>query len=891
MSSSSFPDETTAAALQAMPDAVIAVDGEGRIRFVNSKAEELTAFLSDELVGQRIEILVPQSRRATHRRNMANYQHAPAPREMGAKQDLGLLRKDGVIVPVAISLSPLTETSENIVLSTIKDVSEQERRSKEYILLDELGALVAKEHEINKVYELLESSLPVLFEFDRLAVTVRVPGTDLAERVFVSGHSNPDDGVGSRTTATEMFGYSSRSLSGTSLAGKPETLTQAEGRFAVTGLRSWLQVPLGDPENPSGWLSLRSAVEDAFDADDLILLERVASLISPSFENARLYARVQREVQERTMLASVSRIVTSTQDLHDVFGQFADAVRELVPADRITITLMSEDGTAYIESYGWGVDGNGQHPAVYTPVAGNPMELLVAGQLFINVGDHNKAEMAARYSAIQNVLDAGSKSLAATALRYQEKVIGRLMISTSESNAYGEREIRLLEEISAQVAGAVVNSELAARLGRDAERRRTLAEIGRAVSSSLDASEFFDRFAVLAKKLIPFDSFSYADFDPDEHVVTLRYWHGFDLPFTARNAGVNATGTIVEKAVAAGQAILVAADSGRPVSDQTSQLPASVDENQKEIICVPLTSRNAIFGCLYLGSERDDVFTTEHLNLADQLADQVSGAISNARSHEAALQAEKDRADSEARSRDLERLNEERSVFLSTVSHELKTPLTSLTAFADILVKNRDSNLTERQLVQVKVMQRSARRLDVLVDDLLDVSRLERGTLTLNKQSFEVKDLIEELRTAFDPILQAKKQTLDVRYPDGEAWIDADQNRIAQLISNLLSNASKYSDRGAEIVLRLSVEKSSLSIMVEDAGIGMSEETQENLFTPFFRSDDEFTQSEPGTGLGLVISKNIAELHGGTISVSSKHGIGTTVQVSLPRRNGDTPEQ
>ena len=152
-----------------------------------------------------------------------------------------------------------------------------------------------------------------------------------------------------------------------------------------------------------------------------------------------------------------------------------------------------------------------------------------------------------------------------------------------------------------------------------------------------------------------------------------------------------------------------------------------------------------------------------------------------------------------------------------------------------------------------------------------------------------MKALIEELKAAFGPELEAKKQSLSVRYPENTTRIDADRDRIAQLISNLLSNASKYSGYEDEIALSLAVEDGLLSITVKDAGIGMSEETQKSLFTPFFRSDDALTQAQPGTGLGLVIVKSITELHGGTISVSSEQGAGTTVEVSLPQRNGDTP--
>ena len=891
MSSTAFPDDTAAAALEAMPDAVIAVDGEGEIRFVNLKAKELTGYSADELIGQKVELLVPQSRQGIHRRDRSNYQIEPTTRHMDAGRALGLRQKDGTIVPVVIGLRPLPGSAGNIVVTTIQDVLAPERQSRETLLLNELGALIAREHEIDKVYALLAKFLPDIFTLDRMAIALTVPDTELVERTFVSGLHVPEGEVGTRTLAPGAFEFASGRLANTSLTGTPENRPVGGARFALAGLRSWLQAPLGDPEDPSGFLSVRSADENAYDTDDLMMLERVAAFVSPAIENAQLYARVQREARERTVLASISRIVTSARDLHDVFGQFADAVRELVPADQIYIGLLSEDGTGFADSYAWGNQEFDRPPTGNAPIAGHPIEILIAGQSSVNIGDHNIAEMSARYPAVQDLRDAGFESMAAVPLTHHREVIGGLIIATTETNAYREQDIKLLEEISAQVTGAVVNSELVGSLDREAKRRHTLAEIGRAVSSSLDISEFFDRFAALAGELIPYDSFVYADFDPERHIVTLRHWNGYDLPPAGDDAGVNATGTIAERAVAAGHAILAAVDSGKPISSHVSHILGDAEKILAEVICVPLTSRNAVFGCLYLGSARKDVLTTEHLNLANQLADQVSGALSNARSNEAALQAEKDRVDSELRSRELERVNEERSTFLSLVSHELKTPLTSLTAFSDILIKNRDANLTERQLAQIEIMRRSARRLDVLIDDLLDVSRLDAGKFRLTRTSFEVKALIEEFRTAFAPVLQAKKQSLDVRYPERAVWINADQNRIAQLISNLVDNASKYSDYGDEIVLSLAVEGGFLSITVEDTGIGMSEETQKSLFTPFFRSDDEYTRSEPGTGLGLVIVKSITELHGGTISVSSKQGVGTTVQVSLPLRGGGTPEE
>ncbi|MEE8047047.1 MAG: GAF domain-containing protein [Dehalococcoidia bacterium] len=882
MERAAFPDEVTASTLQAVPDAVIAFDSQGVIRFVNLQTEALTGYSYAEIIGQQIEILGPTSRRSDEDAELDNFQTTPSLGEIGTSKSLVLRRRDGIIVPIAMSSKALLDSAENIVISIVRDVSEQERQSRENKLLAELGSVVEKARDIGTVYECLESSLPAMFQFDRFVVSIRVPGTDIVERASVCGKTLPDLGVGTKATYPDGSEASFGPLRQPQPTEANNSFVSCQSETGNAELPSWLRVPLGDSMNPSGCLILRSAALHAYNADDLSILERVATQVSPAIENARLNAQVRREAHERTVLASVSRIVTSRQNLHDVFGVLVDTVRELVPAERVYIRLLDEDETGFTDSYGW--DGRGfERPlAKYTPVAGHPMEILVAGQSSININDHNKVEMSARYLAIRDMLEVGFESRASTALRYQDRVVGVVVIASREANAYSEREIRLLEEISAQIAGAIINSELAATLSLESERKHTLAEIGQAVCSTLDVCELLEGFATLAKNLIPFDLISYADFDPEMGIVTLRYCHGTELPLAAKDAYVESARSISENAAATGRAVLRTTDSNMRMSDQTLHTTLNPDRIIEEIICVPLTSRNAIFGCLYLGSNRLGVFTTEHLELANQLAAQVAGAFSNARSYEARLEAEKNRAESEARSRELKRLDEERSAFLSTVSHELRTPLTGVTAFADILLKNRESNLSERQLMQIRIMQRNARRLDVLIDDLLDVSKLDVGEFKLTKQSFDIKGLVDELRTAMGPVFKSKKQTLSVDFPPGQVQMFADRFRIAQVITNLLTNSSKYSHDEIEIALSISVEGDSLSITVEDRGIGMNAETLKKLFTPFFRSDDAFSQSEPGTGLGLTIVKSIVELHGGTLSVSSEEGVGTKLRVLVP---------
>jgi PAS domain S-box-containing protein len=354
-----FPDSITSATLQAMPDAVVAVDSRGVIRFVNTNAEKLCGYESSELVGERVEILVPASRRSSHKRNIDSYHSAPTAREMGDRRDLGLRKKDGTIVPVVISLSPLDGLDEQIVLSTIRDVSDRERRSKEEFLLAEIGTLVSAEHDIENVYHLLESTLPTLFKYDRIVISAIHADRDLIERLFVSGIESEGNDAGTyitapidRSTLFETAGFIQSSVPASAIDGT----NSSAGRHAEAGLKSWLRVPLGDRDNPTGVLGLRSVDENAYDEDDLSLLERVAASISPAFENARLYAQVKQEVYERTMLAEIGKAVSSSTNVSEFFDEFAELSKQLIPFDAMAYSDVNLDLEVITLKYWHGFD-------------------------------------------------------------------------------------------------------------------------------------------------------------------------------------------------------------------------------------------------------------------------------------------------------------------------------------------------------------------------------------------------------------------------------------------------------------------------------------------------------------------------------------------------------
>lgn len=248
----------------------------------------------------------------------------------------------------------------------------------------------------------------------------------------------------------------------------------------------------------------------------------------------------------------------------------------------------------------------------------------------------------------------------------------------------------------------------------------------------------------------------------------------------------------------------------------------------------------------------------------------------------------------ELENRELLRLNTVRNEFLSTVSHELRTPLTSLPAFGDILSRNRGGTLTSQQLEQLQLMRTNGWKLESLIDDLLDVSQSEAGSFKIEIIEFELSQAVRQIAALTSGIFEKKQQNLSVVIEIEPVRINGDEQRIIQVLDNLLTNASKYSPVRANIAIRLADSDGGVEISVSDDGVGIKQTDIVRLFTPFFRVDNEQTRRVGGTGLGLAISKTIVQLHGGTIYVESAPGVGTTFRVFLPtnkfRAAGDSPD-
>ncbi len=260
--------------------------------------------------------------------------------------------------------------------------------------------------------------------------------------------------------------------------------------------------------------------------------------------------------------------------------------------------------------------------------------------------------------------------------------------------------------------------------------------------------------------------------------------------------------------------------------------------------------------------EQTSIFVEHQLNEYKQIADEV-----------------------ERKNRELEQASIAKTQILSTVSHELKTPLTSILSQVQIMLRQQDrvGALSERQQGYLEGVQEDSYRLRVLIDDLLDISRIESGTLRLTLTELDVQREIVEVVQTLETQINEKEISVILDIPPDLSRIKSEKLRFSQIVSNLLTNACKYSPVGATTTITASEKGEFIQIDVSDTGSGMSETDQSRLFDKFYRVDNSTTRRVFGTGIGLFITRHLVDAHGGKIWVKSEQGKGSTFSFTLPR--------
>jgi signal transduction histidine kinase len=326
----------------------------------------------------------------------------------------------------------------------------------------------------------------------------------------------------------------------------------------------------------------------------------------------------------------------------------------------------------------------------------------------------------------------------------------------------------------------------------------------------------------------------------------------------------------------------------------------------RSVLTVPLLVRGTVIGILVFASSWMDVFDDAAMDFAIRLSASVSLALENARLYEseraeaeaiAAINSELCAANDDLKLANikLENVNtlldeatNAKSRFLSSMSHELRTPLNSVIGFSKVLLKGMAGPLNAEQERQVRMITESGERLLALINDVLDLSRIEAGGLQLETQRFSVTDSLDSVLMSTRPLADEKGITLRLMKPCCDPYLVSDPTRFQEILLNLVGNAIKFTDEGS-VAVEVACPEGWLQMSVSDTGRGIPPEHLDRIFDDFYQVPDKDGAQIVGTGLGLPLSRKLAEALGGSITVRSELGVGSTFTLSLPATD-KTPE-
>jgi signal transduction histidine kinase len=476
---------------------------------------------------------------------------------------------------------------------------------------------------------------------------------------------------------------------------------------------------------------------------------------------------------------------------------------------------------------------------------------------------------------------AGVRTALATPLLREGVAIGAILIRRMEVRPFSEKQIALLKTFADQAVIAIENvrlfQELEARtreLARSVGELQALGEVGQAVSSTLDLETVLTRIAAHAVQLSGANGGTIYEFDESSQKFELRGSHQIEkeLIEALRANPIEMGGGTVGRA----------AESRTPVEvpDLQNEMeyagkrlrPLLRRLGYRSLLAVPLLREERIMGGLSIFRRTPGSFTPEVVNLLQTFATQSVLAIQNARLFR----------EIEEKGKQLEAANRHKSEFLANMSHELRTPLNAIIGFSEVLGERMFGELNEKQAEYTDDILSSGRHLLSLINDILDLSKVEAGRMELELAKFDLPMAIDNALTLIRERAMRHgikiHQSVDARV--GE--FQGDERKIKQILLNLLSNAVKFTPEGGRVDVDAALADGAVEISVSDNGIGIAPEDQERIFEEFRQVGRDYAQKREGTGLGLTLTKKFVEMHGGKIWVESQPGKGSKFTFTLP---------
>ncbi len=556
-------------------------------------------------------------------------------------------------------------------------------------------------------------------------------------------------------------------------------------------------------------------------------------------------------------LYEVSSQLGTSLDLSEVLNQVMDAIIQLTGAERGFLMLYDEISGKLRTEAARNVDQK--------TIEGESMQIsrtvleraATTGQGILT----NNAQEDDRFSAQESVIGFQLRSIMCAPLRARGRVIGAVYVDNKLfSGVFKDEDLELLATFANQAAIAIDNARLFTQtdqaLARRVEELSIFQRIDQQLNQSLDLNAVLSSALDWAMALTTADSGSIGLLEETEEEEQVLHLLVNTNSEDEEQRIVPITHPILAK---------VFAEKGAIFTKNATQAQSIDGSPAIEQLSVPILRKGKVTGLITLESQTADAINEEDKEFVMRLADRAAVAIENARLYGVIAAA-----------------NKSKSEFISIVTHELRLPMTSIKGYTDLILSGMTGELNEQQQQFMEVIKRNLGRMSVLISDLSDINRMESGRMKFEFGTFDIRDVVEDVIDSMQERIANREQTLSVEISPEVTAVYADSRRINQVLTNLVSNANKYTLDGGTVKIQIAQENGCAQVAVVDSGIGISEEDQAKLFTQFFRAEHESVREQAGWGLGLSIVKKMVEAQGGEIWFHSTLGEGSTFAFTIP---------